>query len=417
MKVAVVAIGTELLLGQIVDSNSARIGQTLAANGFSSYLQLKVGDNHDRIVAALRLALEDADAVITSGGLGPTQDDITREAIAEVSGRRLHEDPGVRSVIEELFAARGRPMSANNYRQAMVPEGATVIEQRKGTAPGLIVPVGDKVIFALPGVPYELDDMLANEVLTELRLRRNDATVIRSRVLRTWGLGESRLAELMAPRFDELEGSNVTIAFLASGIEGVKVRFTVGTASESEALELLGREEERARQLLGDYVFGVDEDALESVVARLALAEHVSIAVAESLTGGMVASQLVRVPGASEWFRGGVVSYATAVKEQLLGVTASSVVSEDAARMMAEGVARLIGSDIGIATTGVAGPEMLEDQPVGTVWIGMSYRGRSEARKVQLLGDRERIRTYATATALDLMRLTLSGSGRGFTAF
>ncbi|WP_276957145.1 competence/damage-inducible protein A, partial [Ferrimicrobium acidiphilum] len=180
MKVAVVAIGTELLLGQIVDSNSARIGQTLAANGFSSYLQLKVGDNHDRIVAALRLALEDADAVITSGGLGPTQDDITREAIAEVSGRRLHEDPGVRSVIEELFAARGRPMSANNYRQAMVPEGATVIEQRKGTAPGLIVPVGDKVIFALPGVPYELDDMLANEVLTELRLRRNDATVIRS---------------------------------------------------------------------------------------------------------------------------------------------------------------------------------------------------------------------------------------------
>lgn len=308
-------------------------------------------------------------------------------------------------------------MSANNYRQAMVPEGATVIEQRKGTAPGLIVPVGDKVIFALPGVPYELDDMLANEVLTELRLRRNDATVIRSRVLRTWGLGESRLAELMAPRFDELEGSNVTIAFLASGIEGVKVRFTVGTASESEALELLGREEERARQLLGDYVFGVDEDTLESVVARLAIAEHVSIAVAESLTGGMVASQLVRVPGASEWFRGGVVSYATTVKEQLLGVTASSVVSEDAARMMAEGVARLIGSDIGIATTGVAGPEMLEDQPVGTVWIGMSYRGRSEARKVQLLGDRERIRTYATATALDLMRLTLSGSGRGFTAF
>lgn len=414
MKVAVVAIGTELLLGQIVDSNSARIGQLLAANGFSSHLQIKVGDNHDRIVAAIRLALEDADAVITSGGLGPTQDDITREAIAEVAGRPLREDPRVREVIEEMFVARGRPMSANNYQQAMVPEGATVIEQRKGTAPGLIVPVGDKVIFALPGVPYELDDMLTNEVLAELRHRRRDTTVIRSRVLRTWGLGESRLAELMAPRFDELEGSNVTIAFLASGIEGVKVRFTVGTTSESQAIDLLDREEESARRLLGDYVFGVDEDTLESVVASLAAARHVSIAVAESLTGGMVASQLVRVPGASEWFLGGVVSYASAVKEKVLGVTSVSVVSEEAAREMAEGVAGLLGSDIGVATTGVAGPEMLEGQAAGTVWIGMSWRGRSGARKVQLLGDRERIRTYATATALDLMRLTLSGSGRGF---
>ncbi|MGC9156226.1 MAG: competence/damage-inducible protein A [Ferrimicrobium sp.] len=414
MEVAVVAIGTELLLGQIVDSNSARIGQMLAANGFSSHLQLKVGDNHERIVAALELALRDADAVITSGGLGPTQDDITREAIAEFAQRPLREDAEVRVVIEELFAQRGRPMSANNYRQALVPDGATIIAQRKGTAPGLIVPVGEKVIFALPGVPYELDDMLAHEVLAELRARRKDATVIRSRVLRTWGLGESRLAELMAPRFEELEGSNVTIAFLASGIEGVKVRFTVNTTSEEEAAILLDREEAQARGLLGDAIFGVDDDTLESVVAQLALTQGISIAVAESLTGGMVASQLVRVPGASRWFRGGVVSYATAVKEELLGVKTAAVVSEEAACSMAEGVARLLGSELGVATTGVAGPEMMEGQAVGTVWIGMSLRGHSSARRVQLLGDRERIRTYATATALDLVRLTLSGSARGF---
>jgi nicotinamide-nucleotide amidase len=414
LEVAVVAIGTELLLGQIVDSNSARIGQVLAANGFSSHLQLKVGDNHERIVAALELALSEADAVITSGGLGPTQDDITREAIAQVSGRPLKEDARVRSVIEGLFAARGRTMSVNNYRQAMVPEGATVIEQRKGTAPGLIVPVGEKVIVALPGVPYELDDMLANEVLAELRARRSDTTVIQSRVIRTWGLGESTLAELMAPRFEALEGSAVTIAFLASGIEGVKVRFTAAATDAAVVLGLLDEEELRAREVLGDYVFGVDDETLEGVVARAALDKSLTIATAESLTGGMLASQLVRVPGASTWFRGGVVSYARSVKEDLLGVVAPSVVSPEAARAMAEGVARLVGADIGLSTTGVAGPDELEGQPTGVVWIGMSANGRSAARRVQLLGDRERIRTYATATALDLARLTLSGSSRGF---
>jgi nicotinamide-nucleotide amidase len=414
LEVSVVAIGTELLLGQIIDSNSARIGQTLAANGFSSHLQLKVGDNHERIVAALTLALAEADAVITSGGLGPTQDDITREAIAEVSGRELIEDPGVRAVIEGLFAARGRPMSANNYRQAMVPQGATIIPQRKGTAPGLIVPVGDKVIIALPGVPYELDDMMANEVLTELRARRRDTTVIRSRVLRTWGLGESTLAERMAPRFDALEGSNVTIAFLGSGIEGVKVRFTGAGSDEAEVIGLLNDEEQRARQLLGDYIFGVDDETLEIVASRLLTKHALTIATAESLTAGMVAAQLARVPGASAWLQGGVVSYARLVKERVLGVNTPLVVSEEAACSMADGVARLLDSDVGLATTGVAGPDTLEGQAVGTVWIGMSYRGHSAARGVQLLGDRERIRTYATATALDLLRLTLEGSSRGF---
>lgn len=413
MRVAIVAIGTELLLGQIVDSNSATIAETLAAHGLTSQLQLKVGDNHERIVDALRLALERADAVITTGGLGPTQDDITREAVAEVAGVALEEDPEQRRVIEGIFAARGRPMPANNYRQAMVPAGARVLPQRKGTAPGLVVPVGEKVVICLPGVPFEMEDMLAHEVLAELEARRGTPEVIRSRVVRTWGLGESRLAELMAERFDALAGSDVTIAFLASGIEGIKVRFTVRAPSEAEAEARLAEETAYAYELLGDAVFGVDDATLESVLAELVIERGLRVAVAESLTGGMLAARLVRVPGASRWFQGGVVSYATEVKRSLLGVEAERVVSEEAAREMALGVAQRLGADLALATTGVAGPDLLEGEEPGTVVIGLALRGAVGARRVQLLGDRERVRTYATATALDLARLTLRGSARG----
>ncbi len=412
MRVAVVAIGTELLLGQIVDTNSATIGRALAERGISSHLQIKVGDNHGRIVAALRQALEEADAVITCGGLGPTQDDITREAVAEVAGRPLLLDGAVATRIEQLFAGRGLRMPENNYRQAMVPEGAAVITQRKGTAPGLIVPAGGKVICALPGVPYELEDMLP-EVLAVLVRRSGEEWVIRSRIVRTWGLGESRLAEMVAPRLEAVEGSSVTLAFLASGIEGIKVRVTVRARSDAEAAGYLDREEERLRAILGDYVFGIDDVSLEIRLAGLLEARGLHLAVAESLTGGMLASRLVGVPGASSWFRGGVISYATEVKRDLIGVTAASVVSEEAAAQMALGAARVLGAEVGIATTGVAGPESMERRDRGVVCIGVAVGGAVGAREVKLLGDRERVRAYATATAIDLARLTLEGSSRG----
>ncbi len=412
MRVAVVAIGTELLLGQIVDTNSATIGRALAERGMSSHLQIKVGDNHARIVAALRQALESADAVITCGGLGPTQDDITREAIAEVAARPLLRDEAMATRIEQLFSGRGLRMPENNYRQAMVPDGAAVIVQRKGTAPGLVVPVGEKVIIALPGVPYELEDMLP-EVLAELVRRSGEEGVIRSRIVRTWGLGESRLAEMVTPRLEAVEGSNVTLAFLASGIEGIKVRVTVRAGSDFEAASYLDREEGELRAILGDYVFGVDEVSLEKCLAGLLERGGLRLAVAESLTGGMLASRLVGVPGASSWFRGGVVSYANEVKRELLGVGAPSVVSEAAAAEMALGAARVLGAEVGIATTGVAGPESLEGRERGVVCIGVAIGQAVGAREVKLLGDRERVRTYATATAIDLARLTLEGSSRG----
>lgn len=412
MEVCIVSVGTELLLGQITDTNARLLAERLAAAGHTSRLRLTVGDNHAQIVWAVAEGLARADAVITSGGLGPTQDDITREAVAAVAGVPLERDETVARRIEELFRDRGQPMPENNYRQALVPRGARVIPQRKGTAPGLLVPVGTKLVACLPGVPYELEDMLP-EVLRALAERDPRPGALASRVLRTWGLGESRLAELVAPRFEALEGSSSTIAFLASGIEGIKVRVTARGRDAEEVRALLDAEERALRAILGDYVFGVDDDSLELVVARALGEQGLSAAVAESLTGGMLASRLVSVPGASAWFRGGVVAYDPAVKHEVLGVRAERVVSEQAAAEMAAGVAARLGTRLGIATTGVAGPDPLEGEPPGTVWLGVALDGRAGARQVSLLGDRERVRTYAVASALDLVRLTLAGSARG----
>ncbi|MHB8189654.1 MAG: competence/damage-inducible protein A [Ferrimicrobium sp.] len=414
MQVEVVAVGSELLLGQIVDTNSVRIAQALAAVGISSFHQVRVGDNHERIVEVLRSALERSDAVIVCGGLGPTPDDITREAIAEVAQAPLEENQIVRAGIEELFRRRGRQMPANNLRQAMVPRGASVIEQRKGTAPGLIVPFGSKVIFALPGVPYELDEMLERVVIPELVLRSGSPGVIKSRVLRTWGVAESRLAELLEGRIASLEGSSsTTLAFLASGMEGIKVRITVHSETEAQANVLLDAEEAEIAAILGDRIFGTDDETLETVVAGLLIERGLQLAVAESLTGGMMASRAVGVPGASKWFLGGVVSYQNAVKREVLDVRAPEVVSERAACEMADGVARLLGADVAVATTGVAGPDWLESQAPGTVWIGIHTQLGTAAQMVQLLGDRERVRAYSVASAFDLLRLTLTGSARG----
>src|SRR4051812_39564811 len=265
----VVAVGTELLLGQIVDTNSAWIGEQLALAGIDSHFQTKVGDNHDRIVSALRIALDRSDAVVICGGLGPTQDDITREAIAEVMGVALELDDEVAARIEAMFATRGRRMAANNLRQAEIPVGATAIrDPQPGTAPGLVAPVGDKVIYAVPGVPHEMQEIVAKAVLPDLRARAGETSAIVSRTLRTWGESESGLAELLADRIRRLDTiGNPTLAFLASGIEGLKLRITAKAADESTALDIIAAEEEELRALLGDLVFGVDDESMEHAVA------------------------------------------------------------------------------------------------------------------------------------------------------
>ncbi|HET6810493.1 MAG TPA: competence/damage-inducible protein A [Acidimicrobiales bacterium] len=410
MRAAVVAVGTELLLGQIVDTNSSWMGQALAEAGIDSHLQVKVGDNLDRIVDVLRLALDRSDAVIVCGGLGPTQDDITREAIATVMGVGLRRDEDVLTRIKEMFAARGREMAASNARQAEVPDGAEVIPQTRGTAPGLICPVGTKVVYAVPGVPHEMTDMLVRAVIPDLQRRSGTTAAIVSRTLRTWGLAESTLAEVVAPRIEALDrrGGNPTIAFLASGIEGIKVRVTAKAPDRGAAVALLDAEEGELRAILGDLVFGIDDESMEHAVGKRLLAAGLTLAVAESLTGGLVASRLVNVPGSGDWFKGGVVAYDSEVKFSLLGVPRGPVVTADAARAMAEGVRRLTGADVGLATTGVAGPETQEDQPVGTVFLGMALPGEeADATEAHLPGDRDRVRQFSTISLLDQLRRRL----------
>ncbi|HUD69058.1 MAG TPA: competence/damage-inducible protein A [Acidimicrobiales bacterium] len=415
MRVEVVAIGSELLLGQIADTNSKWLGEQLAAAGVTSHFHQHVGDNPERILLALRTALARSDGVIVCGGLGPTQDDITREAIAQVMGVPLERDDAIAARIEAMFRSRGREMPENNRRQADVPRGATIIEQRRGTAPGLICPVGNKVVYAVPGVPYELEEMFERAILADLRRRLTDEGtegVIASRVLRTWGASESGLAEVLDARLHELDGSDATIAFLASGIEGLKVRLTVRAASLEAAGARLDHEEAAVRSTLqaslGDIVFGVDTESMEHAVAHRLMRLGLTLGLAESVTGGLVASRLVGVIGASSWFRGSVVSYASDVKRTVLGVGQGSVVTSLAAQEMADGARRVLRSDVSLSLTGVAGPDKEDDVDVGTVFVGICLPGEPAASsELHLPGDRQRVREYAAISALDLLRRRL----------
>jgi nicotinamide-nucleotide amidase len=391
----------------------------------TSHFHQAVGDNHERITMAFRTALARSDGIIVCGGLGPTQDDITREAIADVMGVGMVRDPEIVERITAFFGSRGRTMSANNLRQADVPVGASLIPQVMGTAPGLICPLGNKVIYAVPGVPYEMAEMFERGILPDLRARMAEAgeeAVIVSRVIRTWGASESGLAEALQGRIDVLNADeadadgvpagSVTIAFLASGIEGIKVRITARAATLPEGTALLDREEKAVREAieaqLGDIVFGVDDESMEVAVAAQLRARGLTLGVAESLTGGLIASRLVNVPGASSWFRGGVVAYHEQVKFDLLAVPVGPVVSEAAGAAMAEGVRRATGSDVGLGITGVAGPDEQEGVAPGSMFVGLALPGGvTVTRAVRVPGDRERVRQYGAISALDLLRRAL----------
>ncbi len=410
----VLAVGTELLLGQIVDTNSAWIGEQLALSGIDSYEHRVVGDNQTRIVAALDDLLSRADAVIVCGGLGPTQDDLTRDAIAELMGVELVRRMELAEQIATMFRARLRDMPESNLRQADIPDGGEAIPNPLGTAPGLVCPIGDhvgtgKVVYAVPGVPYEMQEMITNQVLPDLLARAGSASTIVSRSLKTWGTSESALGEMVAHRLEALDATgNPTIAFLARGIEGLVVRITAKGETEAAARALVDAEEMELRKILGDLVFGVDDETMESAVLERLRGRGWTLGVAESVTGGFIGARIVNVPGASDVFRGTIGAYATEVKRDLLDVFADSVVSEAAAREMAEGARRLLQADVGIAVTGVAGPAEQDGVAVGTVCFGIALPGRPvEAVSTRLPGDRERIRQFATISLLNLLRQRL----------
>jgi nicotinamide-nucleotide amidase len=413
MRCDVLAVGTELLLGQIVDTNSSWIGEQLAAHGISSHLQVKVGDNIDRIVAALRARLEEAGAVIMCGGLGPTHDDLTREAIAQVMGVELEFHESIAEVIRELFASRGRTMAQNNLQQAMVPKGASIIPQTRGTAPGLMCPVlmngKTKMVYAVPGVPHEMHDMMHRAILPDLVARSGIQAVIASKVLRTWGESESGLNERLNGIIEELEnnpdGTLPTLAFLASGWEGIKVRLTARGATSDQVSQVLATWEERVRGVVGDVVFGVDTDTMESVVLQTLRSHGHTLAVAESVTGGLVTGRLTNIAGASDVLVGGVVSYASEVKYEVLNVPRGPVVSGEAAIAMARGVKAALHSSVGLALTGVAGPSEQEGQPIGTLWVGVCLADGTEyAEHFRLATARDQMRQMSVITALNYLR-------------
>ncbi len=420
MRCDVLAVGTELLLGQIVDTNSSWLGENLAMHGFDSLSQVKVGDNIGRITGHLRRMLNESDAVIMCGGLGPTHDDLTREAIAEVMDVELHLDEDVADVIRHLFSSRNRTMPENNLRQAMVPEGATIIPQTRGTAPGLICPVvidtesgpAERVVYAVPGVPHEMREMFERAILPDLQQRSGEHWTIASRTLRTWGESESGLNERLDDIIHDLDAEgNPTLAFLASGWEGLKVRLTGRAPDEGAAAALLAPWEEKIREVLGDQVFGVDNDTMESVVLDLLRARGWTLALAESVTGGLVSGRLTGVAGASEVFRGTVVSYASEVKFDVLGVEEGPVVTEEAAIAMAEGARKVLGADVGLALTGVAGPSEQDGMRPGTLFAAVALPDGEPDRvtsvHVRLPGDREMMRQLSVISALDLLRKRL----------
>jgi nicotinamide-nucleotide amidase len=414
MRAEILAVGTELLLGQINDTNASAIAQKLAEAGVDVLYAAKVGDNHARIVACLRDALERADAVVVTGGLGPTQDDITREAIAEVMGVELRRVDAIGDMIRRRFEERGRYMAENNLRQADVPEGATVIPA-VGTAPGLICPVGtDHVIYAMPGVPWEMQHMLDSAVVPDLLRRSGGNRVIRSRVLRTWGVSESRLAEMLADQFEALEATgNPTMAFLAGGGE-IRIRLTAAAPTEEAALAVLAEEEARVRDILGGAIFGADDETMAVVVGQLLVAAGQRVAVVESCTGGVLSEKLTEAEGASDWFAGGLVCYTPDTKVKVLGcdpllVDGDRVVSEETAVALARGARDLFGVDWGVSVTGEAGPLPATGHPVGTVCVGWTGPGGEGALTTRLPGDRRRIQEFAAAAAINMLRLTLLG--------
>lgn len=406
MIVEVIAVGTELLFGQIINTNTATIGAALAERGLDAHFQQTVGDNLERIASSISTALDRADAVILTGGIGPTQDDITREAVCAATGLPMVFNDEYAERLREWWAGRGKTMPKSNLRQAYHPEGAELMMNPRGTAPGLAISHGGKLIFCVPGVPAEMEFLLANDVIPRLVAASGEEKVIVSRLIRTWGRSESDVAETLDDLF---EGANPSIAFLASASE-IKVRITAKADSTVEALTLIEPVETEVRSRLGNTVFGTDDETIERVLLRLLSDLGYTIGTAESMTGGLVAARLTDLPGSSAVVRGGLVAYTNELKQRLLGVEdISSVVDAATAVEMATGAQSLLDVDVAVAVTGSAGPDPLE-KPPGTVVIAVATPEDARAKELRYSGDRERIRAYGTTAALQLARLALIGS-------
>ncbi|MFB3816243.1 MAG: competence/damage-inducible protein A [Candidatus Methylomirabilales bacterium] len=410
----ILTVGTELLLGQIVDTNAAWISQRLAEAGIDVFYKSTVGDNWGRLAAAMRLALDRADVLIITGGLGPTEDDLTRDVLAHLLGRPLRLDPTVLEAIQRRFAIRRMPMAENNRKQAMVPEGAEVLHNPRGTAPGLFLRQEGRVIACMPGVPSEMKPMLLDQVIPRIRESLGLRGRIVSRVLKTCGISESMVDQRIGDYFRDMR--NPTIGVLAHAGE-IHIRLTCKGEDAGEIGRMLDELEAKIRERLGHLIFGCDDEQMEALVGRLLRERGATLAVAESCTGGLIASRLTDIPDSSTYFDRGVVTYSPAAKQALLDVPAAliarhGVVSAEVAVAMAEGVRRRSGATFGLATTGLAGPSGgTPEKPVGLVYIGLAWEGGSLAREERLIGERTLIKYRAAQMALETLRRHLLGVG------
>ncbi len=411
MRAEIVAVGTELLLGQIADTNAQWMSEQLAAIGVDVTHHQAVGDNLERIVDALRLAASRADVVLVCGGLGPTEDDITRDAVAVLAERPLRFHDELEAMLRQKFTrwSSGGAMPESNLRQALVPEGATWILPDRGTAPGLIVDLaGDVRLYAMPGVPDEMREMMTGTVLPALGERSGGAIV--SRVLRVAGLGESAVAERLADLF--AASANPSVAYLASMGE-VKVRLTAKGSTRADADALLAPLAAEVSSRLGDVIFSYVDESLEETVLRLLSASGRTVACAESLTGGGVGQRLTSVAGASASFLGSAVVYSREMKQQVLGVSDDALVggtvTEACALAMASGARRLFDADVVLALTGAAGPEPHDGADPGTIWVAIDAEDVAHARGFLARGERDRVRRWAEQAGLDLLRRYLEG--------
>jgi nicotinamide-nucleotide amidase len=410
VRAELVAVGTELLIGQIANTNARWISDRLAGLGIDVLHHQVVGDNADRIVASIRLAASRSDVVIITGGLGPTQDDVTRPALAEAAGATLVRHPEIEEELRERFRVRGREMPDSNLVQADVPEPGGYIRPERGTAPGLVVSVGGATVFAVPGVPSEMREMMEGTVLRELAERAGPSALV-SRTLRCYGLAESRVDELLDDLFHA--AVNPSVAYLAGGGE-VHIRLTAKAGTREEAASLLRPLEQDVRERLGDHVYGTDDETMEAVVGRLLADRGTTLACAESLTGGGLGERITAVPGASAYFLGSAVTYALEAKRSILHVSAETLrgagpVSRECAAEMASGARRLFGSDVAVALTGAAGPQAHGGAEPGQVWIALDTDGVEHQDGFRWPYDRELIRRFAEMAALDLVRRHLLG--------
>jgi len=411
----VLTIGTELLLGLTVDTNAAELGRALAAAGAEITRRTTVADRPEAIRAGVAEALDRTGFVITTGGLGPTRDDMTKTVVADLFGTRLVLDERLLAGLEARFKQLGRPMPALNRTQAEVPEGATVLPNPRGTAPGLWVEdARGRVVVLLPGVPREMRGLLIEEVLPRLVARQGtERRVVLSRTLRTTGIAESALAERVGPIEPEI--APLTLAYLPS-VDGVDLRVTAWSLEPRDAEARLAAVVERLRTAVGEHGYGEDGADLAAVVLDALRQGRHRLGVAESCTGGMVAARVTNIPGASATFIGGVVAYADVVKTAGLKVPietleAHGAVSEETVRAMAEGAQRLFSADCTIAVTGIAGPGGgTPEKPVGTVWLAARVHTAARAVRRVFPGDRDEIRRRAAQAGLDLLRRQLAES-------